>query len=123
MPHQDDIDKVMEQKYNEKYSTSEGAVVDYFSAIALVNRYCASLPCDIFTRPAIEWSAVPKQTFMVSIFLPIQSPCRDEIRVSLSSKIDLFQGYSTPLMARKKFSWKNSITCYLKQFIFGTICL
>lgn len=81
MPHKDDIDKAIEQRCNERYTTEKGAAVDYFSAISLVNRYCASLPSDIFTKPAIQWGIVKDTNFMVNILLPIQSPCKDEIRV------------------------------------------
>lgn len=83
-PLQDDIEKAVEQTYNEKYTTKEGATVDFNSASALINRYCMSLPSDMFTTPAILWEEIPnnKGQFLVSILLPIQSALRDKIEVS-----------------------------------------
>lgn len=86
-PLQDDIDKAAEMEYNETFRTERGATVDYFSAISLVNRYCMSLPQDVFTIPAIQWSHkkddVRPSWFIVSVLLPIQSPLKHEIRVSI----------------------------------------
>lgn len=86
-PLQDEIDKAAELEYNEIFKTGKGATVDYYSATALINRYCMSLPQDVFTIPALQWShkndEVRSTWFVVSVFLPIQSPLRDEIRVSI----------------------------------------
>lgn len=82
-PLQDDIDKAIEQKYNEEYKTARGAIVDYYSAIQLVNRYCQALPSDMFTNPAPLWeSQTEKGEISVTIWLPIQSPLKNEIKVS-----------------------------------------
>lgn len=83
-PLQDDIEKAVEQAYNEKYTTKEGATVDFNSASALINRYCMSLPCDMFTTPAILWEEIPnnKGLFSVNISLPIQSTLLDKIEVN-----------------------------------------
>lgn len=87
-PHQDEIDKAAELQYNETFQTEKGASVDYNSATALINRYCMALPQDVFTQPALQWSSKQDDKFrhhVVSLLLPIQSPLRDEIKVSLFS--------------------------------------
>lgn len=84
-PLQEDIDKALEQKYNEVYKTKRGAGVDYLSAISLVNRYCTALPRDEFTEPVPQWEMKSdKNLITVSILLPIQSSVRHEIQVSHS---------------------------------------
>lgn len=85
-PMQEDIDKAVEQRENEKFTTETGATVDYFSAIALVNRYCQALPFDTFTEPVPQWEQRKEQVnhkiqFIVSILLPIQSPLKEEVQV------------------------------------------
>lgn len=77
---QDDI----KDKYNEKFKTKEGVTVDYNSAISLVNQYCASLPKDMFTNLAPDWSYTKDENgdFCVSLLLPIQSPLKYKITVS-----------------------------------------
>lgn len=101
-PLQDDIDKAIEKKYNEEYKTSKGAIVDYYSAIALVNRYCISLPSDMFTNPVPIWeSQTINGGISVSIWLPIQSPLKNEIKVS-SVKTEL----KTNRM-QAKFDWRQ----------------
>lgn len=81
LPHKDDIDAAIDQKYDEKFQTNEGAVADFFLSTSLVSNYCASLPHDIFTKPTIQWSVLPDTHFVVKIVLPIQSSLKDEIRV------------------------------------------
>lgn len=87
-PQQDDIDKAIEQKYNETLKTKKGATCDYLSSISLLNRYCTSLPRDQFTDPLPQWEDISvkgltQTNFVVKIILPIQSPCKEEIQVSL----------------------------------------
>lgn len=80
-PLQDDIEKAVEQKYNEKFTTVKGATVDYSSAMALVNRYCSCLPSDMFTLPQILWDEeeLKNKLYSASIFLPIQSSLKEKI--------------------------------------------
>lgn len=84
---QDDIDKMLENQYNEQYRTETGAEVDYLSAISLVNRYCDVLPSDQFTMPTVTWRRVDKSNgnCVVCLQLPIQSPISYEIFVSTRS--------------------------------------
>lgn len=82
-PLQDDIEKAVEQKYSETFKTPKGATVDYNSVMALINRYCMSLPYDMFTVPAIFWEDTPvKNHYSASILLPIQSSLKEKITVS-----------------------------------------
>lgn len=86
-PKQDDIDKAIEQKYNETLTTKRGATCDYLSSISLLNRYCTSLPRDQFTDPLPQWEdasvdGLLKKDFVVKIVLPIQSSLKEEIQVS-----------------------------------------
>ncbi|XP_012286436.1 endoribonuclease Dcr-1 [Orussus abietinus] len=55
--------------------------VSFNSAISLVNRYCAKLPSDTFTRLTPEWSIEPTtvegtKMFVCSLRLPINSPVK-----------------------------------------------
>lgn len=88
-PLKDDIDKAVEQKYNEKFQTPKGATVDYSSAAQLVNRYCMSLPSDMFTNPAVQWESFSDNlgNHTVSVLLPIQSSLKEKITVSVTFQI------------------------------------
>ena len=87
-PEQRDMERAVEQEFNEEFATAIGATVNYNSAIALVNRYCQSLSKDRFTELAPEWeSENDKNGIFVSLILPIQSPLKEKIIVSLYSNI------------------------------------
>lgn len=83
-PHQDDINKIAEREFNEEFKTDGGAVIDHFSAISLLKRYCDILPSDQFTDPIVTWRRTDTNEgkIQVHIQLPIQSPISDEISVS-----------------------------------------
>lgn len=82
-PGQDQIDKALEQKYNESFTTKNGANVDYTSAIRLVYRYCSSLSKDMFTVLAPDWNHTQHENgFLMTLLLPIQSPLNEIITVS-----------------------------------------
>lgn len=87
LPHKDDIDKIFEREFDEKYTTSIGAVVDTFSSVPLINRYCDVLPCDKFTLPSVTWRRIDTNSgkIIVCLLLPIQSPIQYEICVSRQS--------------------------------------
>ncbi|XP_031624659.1 endoribonuclease Dicer-like [Contarinia nasturtii] len=80
-PMQDDIDRAIELKYNEKFTTPKGATVDYNSTAGLINRYCGSLPHDMFTVPAVQWEETIDKNgkYIGSLMLPIQSPIKEKI--------------------------------------------
>lgn len=83
LPNKDDINKIAEREFNEQYKTAGGAVIDHFSAISLLNRYCDILPRDQFTEPVVSLRRTDsKDGIQVHILLPIQSPISDEISVS-----------------------------------------
>ncbi|XP_057322271.1 endoribonuclease Dcr-1 isoform X2 [Microplitis mediator] len=58
-----------------------GAIVTFNSAISLINRYCAKLPSDTFTRLTPEWSIAEvtidnNLKYICSLRLPINSPLK-----------------------------------------------
>ncbi|CAJ0961626.1 unnamed protein product, partial [Mesorhabditis belari] len=64
-----------------------GAKVALSGAIALLNRYCASLPSDIFTRLVPENKLIPVTVngfmrYQAELYLPINSPIKEIIRLS-----------------------------------------
>lgn len=79
----------------EPYVTCEGATVNMSTAIALVNKYCAKLPSDTFTRLTAMWSMekvisdINKYPmYSCSIRLPINSPLKQTIKgVLMPSKV------------------------------------
>lgn len=80
--------KVVAERVNDSYKTQRGAMVDYHSAISLLNRYVQSLPVDFFTKPVILWRKIAqaKPLFRVCLELPPQSSLREEITVSVQSR-------------------------------------
>lgn len=81
----------------EAYTTVENAVVNMSTAIALVNKYCAKLPSDTFTRLTALWS-ISEETntcnklnttlYTCSIRLPINSPLKQTVKgICMPSKV------------------------------------
>lgn len=67
-----------------------GAFVSVATAVALVNKYCAKLPSDTFTRLTPLWMMDSKHVdgtimYECSIRLPINSPLKQTITVSICS--------------------------------------
>lgn len=87
LPLEEDMKKVVAERVNDSYKTKRGAMVDYHSAISLLNRYVQTLPVDLFTKPVILWRKVEvaKPLFRVCLELPPQSSLREEIAVSVQS--------------------------------------
>ncbi|XP_015125778.1 endoribonuclease Dcr-1 [Diachasma alloeum] len=61
--------------------SENGPLVTFNSAISLVNRYCAKLPSDTFTRLTPEWSIIELKLkegtmYSCSLRLPINSPLK-----------------------------------------------
>ncbi|XP_014250997.1 endoribonuclease Dcr-1 [Cimex lectularius] len=70
--------------YYQPVAGKESAKVDLSNAIALVNRYCAKLPSDTFTRLVPLWNTrevVHKGRLMyyTTVRLPINSPIKEDI--------------------------------------------
>lgn len=91
LPQQDDIDAAVKQEYNEKFFNGTGTV-DYNSAVKLVNMYCMRLPRDRFTASAAQYEEhCVEDGYSVSLLLPIQSPLKEIITVSvLQKKFEIF---------------------------------
>lgn len=73
--------------YRPKPHLLTGASVDLGSAIALVNKYCARLPSDTFTKLTALWRCTRNERAGVTLFqytlrLPINSPLKHDIVVS-----------------------------------------
>ncbi|KAF5300195.1 hypothetical protein FQA39_LY11229 [Lamprigera yunnana] len=76
--------------------------VSYFSSIMIVNRYCAKLPSDTFTRLTPIWDVTKADDiYCCNLRLPINSPLKETI-----------QGYShiSPLLACREAAF---ITCQI----------
>ncbi|KAH8381846.1 hypothetical protein KR009_000631 [Drosophila setifemur] len=70
--------------YRPKPHLLTGASVDLGSAIALVNKYCARLPSDTFTKLTALWRCTKNERAGVSLYqytlrLPINSPLKRDI--------------------------------------------
>ncbi|XP_017052543.1 endoribonuclease Dcr-1 [Drosophila ficusphila] len=70
--------------YRPKPHLLTGASVDLGSAIALVNKYCARLPSDTFTKLTALWRCTRSEREGVTVFqytlrLPINSPLKHDI--------------------------------------------
>ncbi|XP_017114515.1 endoribonuclease Dcr-1 [Drosophila elegans] len=70
--------------YRPKPQLLTGASVDLGSAIALVNKYCARLPSDTFTKLTALWRCTRSERAGVTLFqytlrLPINSPLKHDI--------------------------------------------
>lgn len=73
--------------YRPKPHLATGASVDLSTAIALVNKYCARLPSDTFTKLTALWrcASVVRQgvtLYQYTLRLPINSPLKHDIIVS-----------------------------------------
>ncbi|XP_025420848.1 endoribonuclease Dcr-1 isoform X2 [Sipha flava] len=88
-----DID-IEKESYADRYNwcvapfkpgkNEDGAFVDMATAIGLVNRYCAKLPSDTFTKLSPIWELQSvvyenQSMFVCSIRLPINSPIKHDI--------------------------------------------
>lgn len=73
--------------YQPKPQLSTGASVDLSTSIALVNKYCARLPSDTFTKLTALWRCARSERQGVTLYqytlrLPINSPLKHDIIVS-----------------------------------------
>lgn len=67
-------------------NSPNGASVSVTTSVALVNKYCAKLPSDTFTRLTPLWTVthlVEENTFKCTIRLPINSPLKQMICVTI----------------------------------------
>lgn len=65
------------------------SLVDSASEFLVLHRYCARLPSDPFTHlaPKCRTRELPDGTFYSTLYLPINSPLRASIVVSLEKKM------------------------------------
>lgn len=89
----------MEQQHADRFTAliqpyrpgvgSTAASVNLSTAVALVNKYCAKLPSDTFTKLTPLWRCARTnrnglEMFQYTIRLPINSPIKQDILVSYS---------------------------------------
>lgn len=83
------------QSYRPIHGDSNSASVNLSTAIALVNKYCAKLPSDTFTKLTPLWRCAKTnrkgvEMFQYTIRLPINSPIKQDILVSRIPKTNGF---------------------------------
>lgn len=76
------------QSYNPLLSTDSPSV-NLSTAIALVNKYCAKLPSDTFSKLTPLWRCAKtlrngREWFQYTVRLPINSPVKEDILVYLN---------------------------------------
>ena len=82
-PAEDDISKEFGIEDIETFKTPIGAVLESLSSIQLLNRYCMTLPGDMFTAAAVSWTQTKTDLgVVVKVRLPMQSTLKTEISVS-----------------------------------------
>lgn len=65
------------------FRTPKGAILERTSAIQLLNRYCQTMPNDMFTNSQVIWDTIDSQGgVVVTLMLPIQSVVKDVVVVS-----------------------------------------
>uniref|UniRef100_A0A182W963 Dicer-2 n=1 Tax=Anopheles minimus TaxID=112268 RepID=A0A182W963_9DIPT len=76
-----DVEKELLDDLVPPFYTPFGAKLDLLSSIQLLNRYCMSMPSDLFTNSNVTWERndkTPGKT-IVSVKLPLQSTVRETI--------------------------------------------
>lgn len=83
-PLEGDIQNEFADKLIPSFRTSKGAVLERTSAIQLINRYCQTMPNDMFTKSQVIWDETETvEGVVVSVMLPIQSVVKDAVLVSI----------------------------------------
>ncbi|KAJ6637389.1 Endoribonuclease Dicer [Pseudolycoriella hygida] len=79
-PLQEDIDNEFADTLIVPFRTRKDAVLERTSAIQLLNRYCQTMPNDMFTNSQVVWkSDETNEGTVVSLILPIQSIVKETI--------------------------------------------
>ena len=78
--------------YKPQPNNPESSFVTLSSAVALVNKYCAKLPSDTFTKLTPLWRCAKTirnghEMFQYTIRLPINSPVKQDILVRSMNSI------------------------------------
>ncbi|KAG4075988.1 hypothetical protein HA402_003814 [Bradysia odoriphaga] len=79
-PMEEDIQNEFDDALIPPYRTSIGAVLERTSAIQLLNRYCQTMPNDMFTSSQVIWDTIESaEGVVVTLMLPIQSVIKDVV--------------------------------------------
>lgn len=82
-PTYEDIVDEFADRLIPKFQTPKGAVLERTSAIQLLNRYCQTMPNDMFTKSKVTWRSEKTMVgLVVTLLLPIQSVVKDPVSVS-----------------------------------------
>uniref|UniRef100_A0A182PZN5 Dicer-2 n=1 Tax=Anopheles farauti TaxID=69004 RepID=A0A182PZN5_9DIPT len=80
-PLETDVNNELANDLITPFITPNGAKLDALSAIQLLNRYCMSLPNDLFTSSNVVWKRIDTSAthVTVTVKLPLQSTVRETI--------------------------------------------
>lgn len=82
-PLEEDIKKEFADTLIPIFRTPKGAILERTSAIQLLNRYCQTMPNDMFNKSQIIWDSTDaSEGVVVKLLLPIQSVVKDAVVVS-----------------------------------------
>lgn len=82
-PMEIDIQNEFADELIPPFRTSKGAVLERTSAIQLLNRYCQTMPNDMFSSSQVIWNTTNSDGgVVVTLMLPIQSVVKDVVVVS-----------------------------------------
>ncbi|XP_050092159.1 endoribonuclease Dicer [Anopheles aquasalis] len=77
-PLEHDVRKELLDDITTPFITPAGAKLDLLSSVQLLNRYCMSMPRDLFTGTNVAWERVDQHgKICVSVKLPLQSTIRE----------------------------------------------
>uniref|UniRef100_A0A158Q8D5 Endoribonuclease dcr-1 n=1 Tax=Elaeophora elaphi TaxID=1147741 RepID=A0A158Q8D5_9BILA len=107
---------------------STGAQVTLSTAISLVNRYCAKLPSDIFTRLVPQNTIVPEiigdqVMYRAELLLPINSPIKETIRLKKPLESKKLAQMAVALEACRRLHKRKELNDYLLPVGKDTIML
>ncbi|VDM39187.1 unnamed protein product [Toxocara canis] len=107
---------------------STGARVTMSSAISLVNRYCAKLPSDIFTRLVPQNRIIPvnineTKAYKAELLLPINSPIKDGIMLTEPMKTKKLAQMAVALECCRRLHERKELNDYLLPVGKDTITL
>uniref|UniRef100_A0A182FU44 ribonuclease III n=1 Tax=Anopheles albimanus TaxID=7167 RepID=A0A182FU44_ANOAL len=79
-PLEHDVRKELLDDITAPFITPAGAKLDLLSSVQLLNRYCMSMPRDLFTGTNVAWDRIDQHgKVCVSVKLPLQSTIRDVV--------------------------------------------
>uniref|UniRef100_A0A915PW20 Uncharacterized protein n=1 Tax=Setaria digitata TaxID=48799 RepID=A0A915PW20_9BILA len=107
---------------------STGAQVTLSTAISLVNRYCAKLPSDIFTRLVPQNTIIPETIgdrvlYRAELLLPINSPVKETIKLKKPLQSKKLAQMAVALEACRRLHQRKELNDYLLPVGKDTIML